>query len=111
MNRRNFLQKLGLVSVGAIVAPFILSDLKKDQSKYILGCDCCDSGYTDLHQFVIVRRYDNNTVYMDGKINPNDQFLIDEMAIWKRKLTDNEVKTIFDNIVNLKENQYINFWA
>ncbi len=109
MNRKNFLQKIGIISAGIITAPFILPKLEKKQPKYFLGCDCCDSGYSESHQFVVVRRYDNTTVYFDGK-QCNHDFLIDEMAIWKKRLTDEEIKSIYNYITALKNNQSINLW-
>ena len=111
MNRKNFLRKLGIISTGIITASFIFPKFKKEQTKYFLGCDCCDRGNSESHQFIIVRRYDNTTVYFDGK-QCNHDFLIDEMAIWKKRLTDEEIKSIYDYYTTaLKNNQSISLWA
>lgn len=107
MNRRKFLQKLGVGAVGIAIAPFIISDIKKEQPNYILGCD---TAYGDSHHIVVAKRYETVTVYIDGKKQDEKTFLINETAVWNRRLTDEEIKALYDNTVSLKNNQNVSLW-
>lgn len=110
MNRRKFLQNLGIGTVGVITIPSLILEPEKEYPKYIAGCDIGHKS-GDYHHIVIAKRYQSATVYIDGKKQDEKTFLIDEMTVWNRQLTDEEIKTLYYRTVALKENQSICFWT
>lgn len=92
MNRKQFLTKLGLVTCGALVAPFLP---KKEETKYIIGADPCNSS-SDWHSVYIMKRNNDTTLYIDGKKPENNKdIIIQKYTYWNRKLTDSEIKQLY----------------
>ncbi len=106
MNRKDFLRKLSMVIIGAATAPLITSDIEKN---YPFHNSDSNNICNDSHNIHIARRYGDITAYIDGTYQNNDKILIDEMAIWNRRLTNEEIVILRDRIRNLKNNHNLIF--